>query len=277
MHQRLTGEDFWTEVCISTITLHGRSVLLVAWRDITGRKRLEEEQNRLMKELQRSNAELEQFAFVASHDLRAPLRAIESLSLWLEEDLAGILPAESAEHLWLLRERTKRMEALLDSLLEYSRIGRKKAEVVLVDTAALVKNIIDSLDISGRFAVTMTDLPCFSTARGPLNQVLSNLIGNVAKHHDLAKGCITVAAVQSDNLIEFSVIDDGPGIPEQYREKVFGMFQTLKPRDEVEGSGMGLALVRKIVEYNGGSVTIHAAEPRGAEVRFSWPLEIKGG
>jgi signal transduction histidine kinase len=166
------------------------------------------------------------------------------------------------------------MEALLDALLEYSRAGRVAADVTEVDRAAIVHGIADSLGLADRFTISLGDLPRLTTARTPFEQVLRNLIGNAVKHHDKDSGRIAISAMQGDDAVEFSVADDGPGIPEQFRDKVFGMFQTLKPRDEVEGSGMGLALVKKIVEHYGGSVAIHAAQPRGTEVRFTWPLKI---
>lgn len=236
-------------------------------RDITERRRLEDE-------LRRSNVELEQFAYVASHDLRAPLRAIDSLSEWLAQDLGDNLPPESAEHLKLLRGRVKRMEGLLDSLLEYSRIGRAQTTLEMVDVREVVDEIAELSGLSDRFVVVTDQLPVFNAYATPFVQVLRNLIGNAVKHHDKGKGTIVVNARELDTYYEFSVVDDGPGIPEQFREKVFGMFQTLRPRDEVEGSGMGLALVKKAVEYNGGTVRLDAAVPRGTRVTFTWPITV---
>lgn len=236
-------------------------------RDITERKKME-------ADLQRSNQELEQFAYVASHDLRSPLRAIENLSEWLVQDLGDDLPEESEKHLKLMRTRVKRMDRMLEDLLKYSRVGRIQAVIEEIDATAVVFEIIDDQDLNSRFKITTDSLPAFTTYATPFKQILQNLIGNAAKHHDTGKGNIVVRAKKLDRFYEFSIADDGPGIPEQYREKVFGMFQTLRPRDEVEGSGIGLALVKKTVEHYGGNVKLDAVTPRGTLVTFTWPVNI---
>ncbi|MFZ2957676.1 MAG: CHASE domain-containing protein [Candidatus Ozemobacteraceae bacterium] len=275
LHRTLDGINFWAEETISVITMDGQKALLVAWRNITDRKRVEKELEKKSSELAESNAELEQFAYVASHDLRAPLCAIESLSEWLEQDLGGSLQGESAKHLQLLRNRAKRMEKLLDDLLEYARIGHGEATVGEIDAAALVKELVDFQGLKNRFDLKLRNLPVFTTIYTAFRQVLHNLISNVAKHHDKGNGVISVTALERDGFYEFSFADDGPGIPKEYQDKVFGMFQTLKPRDEVEGSGMGLAMVKKIIEHLGGNISLGAAQPRGLEVRFTWPIHMK--
>ncbi len=251
-------------------------------KDITERKHFEEvirEGQELLteanKELQRSNTELEQFAYVASHDLRAPLRAIISLSEWLEQDLADTIPPESARHLELLKGRINRMEALLDALLEFSRVGRTATDIVDIDPVGVIQDIAFSLNLEERFTLQVSEMPRFSTMHTPFHQVLRNLMGNAMKHHDKEKGKLEITAKPVGDFIEFSIKDDGPGIPEQFREKVFELFQTLKPRDELEGSGMGLALVKKIIENVGGTVAIHTVQPHGTEVRFTWPLVME--
>ena len=236
-------------------------------------------------ELARSNAELDQFAYVASHDLKAPIRAIDSLATWIDEDAGDGLPDESARHLALLRQRTKRMERLLDSLLAYSRAGRKEAASEPVDTAALAREVAETVAPPGGFDVRVEgDFPVVETARAPLALVFRNLVGNAIKHHDRADGRVTVSARVLDGAApggaqtagagwaEFTVEDDGPGVAPAYRDRVFGMFQTLRPRDEVEGSGMGLAIVKKTVESRGGAVSVGEGAAGGARFRFTWPL-----
>ena len=208
-------------------------------------------------ELERSNAELDQFAYVASHDLKAPLRAIDSLASWIAEDAADALAPESARHLALLRSRAERMERLLDSLLEYSRAGRQEATTGPVETAALVRETVALVAPPEGFDVRIEgDFPTVVTARAPLELVVRNLVANAIKHHRRPDGCVSVSARTVGGWAEFTVADDGPGIAEAYRERVFSMFQTLRPRDEVEGSGMGLAIVRKTVEARGGRITL---------------------
>ena len=243
--------------------------------DITERKLLELRLAQGARELQRSNEELEQFAYVASHDLKAPLRGIENLVGWIEEDLEGTLTGDTQTNMTLLKSRVRRLESLLDDLLAYSRAGRADGTVAKVDTRALVGELAVLVSPPEGFEVTgAAGLPTLRAARAPLTQVLQNLINNAIKHHDnpLA-GHIRVDAVPATGgFVEFTVTDDGPGIPEQFRERVFGMFQTLRPRDQVEGSGMGLAIVRKLVERQGGTVWLAAGEGgRGVAAHFTWP------
>jgi PAS domain S-box-containing protein len=257
----------------------GQPHLLLVLADITERKQLEAKQQSLVEELRRSNADLEQFAYVASHDLKAPLRAIDSLAGWLEEDLGPALKDENRKHLSLLRQRTKRMERLLEDLLAYSRAGRVTADVAPVAIPHLVAEIAELLNPPAGFSVqllpTGTAPAGFATAVTPLRQVLYNLVANAVKHHDRAQGAIEVGVESKGDLVEFTVADDGPGIAPEFHRRIFGMFQTLRPRDEVEGSGMGLAMVERIVTRYGGQVTVECRQPRGSMFRFTWPQTIK--
>jgi signal transduction histidine kinase len=232
--------------------------------------------DKVTKELARSNAELEQFAYVASHDPKSPLRAIESLASWIREDLEPVLTDATRKHLDLLGNRVLRMEKLLDDLLDYSRIGRAGFDIKETDTAELVRQITGLLHVPGSFTVeTRGTLPVFHTAATPFGTVVRNLINNAIKHHDKNGGLIVFTAEDRGPLYEFCLSDDGPGIPAEFRERVFGMFQTLKSRDEVEGSGIGLTIVKKAVEYFGGTVTLEDNVPRGLRVRFTWPKTIE--
>lgn len=243
----------------------------VMFRNVNQRVQAEAELRRTMAELKRSNADLEHFAFAASHDLKSPLRAIDSLSQWLDEDLRDRLDPEHAGHLRLLRQRAQRMGRLLDDLLEYARAGRA-GNAEQVDVYQLVAQARELLSPPEGMRVEIEEpLPVVTAPVAPLRQVFVNLLGNAIKHHDRATGRVVVSARREDEWVEFTVADDGPGVPPEYREKVFEMFQTLRPRDEVEGSGMGLALVRRIVESAGGSVVLEGAGKRGAVVRFRWP------
>ncbi|SBW12780.1 putative Histidine kinase [uncultured Alphaproteobacteria bacterium] len=239
--------------------------------DITERKLQEERLGERTRDLERSNKELAAFAYVASHDLRSPLRGIAQLSEWIVEDMPGGVPDEIQGHITLMRSRVARMERLLDDLLAYSRIGRIEGDVAEADVAAICREAFDMFAPPPGFALDLApDLPSFRTLATPLTQVLHNLIGNAIKHHDRDRGRIAVSARKVRGGWAIAVADDGPGIAREYQERVFGLFQTLKPRDEVEGSGMGLALVRKIVEVYGGTVTVRS-EGRGAEFTFTWP------
>ena len=250
--------------------------------DITERKRMERRLAGQTRDLLRSNEELEQFAYVASHDLKAPLRGIENLVGWIEEDLEGQLVGDTRTNMDLLRIRVRRLESLLDDLLAYSRAGRTAAAFEEVDVEALVKELAVLVSPPEGFAIVASQtLPTMQAAKAPLTQALQNLIGNALKHHDRpGEGHVWIEADTRDGgMVEFSVTDDGPGVPRQFRDRVFGMFQTLRPRDEVEGSGMGLAIVRKLVERQGGRIWIDdgrdGPDGRGVSVRFTWPREAR--
>jgi PAS domain S-box-containing protein len=233
---------------------------------------LEERVAERTAELQRSNRELDRFAYVASHDLKAPLRAIDNLSKWIETDADDLLPPASQEHLAKLRSRVQRMERLLDDLLAFSRAGRVQHAPEHVVTADLVRSIFDLLAPPPEFRLVVDDsLPGLITQRVPLETVLRNLIGNAIKHHHRTDGCIRVTAIDKLDLVEFSVADDGPGIAPNFHQRIFELFQTLQPRDRVEGSGMGLAIVKKTVESMGGSINVDSAAGNGAVFRFTWP------
>ena len=224
------------------------------------------------EDLERSNADLEQFAYVASHDLKAPLRAIDNLAGWIEEDVAEHMSDDSREHMTLLRGRIGRLESLLEGLLRYARTGRDETEQSWVDTGPLVSEAVELLgepeivnvDIPG-------DLPRIHTSAAALQQVFRNLISNAVKHRDRDDVCVEIGHRDLGDEWEFSVTDDGPGIPEQYHDRIFQMFQTLKRRDEVEGSGLGLAMVRKLVRAHGGEIDVGSCDgERGSVFRFTW-------
>ncbi len=226
-------------------------------------------------ELERSMRELDEFAYVASHDLKSPLQGIRTLASWIEEDNADSLSDKSRRHLRQMQQRVTRLDALLDDLLQYSRAGRVDRDIVDVDTTELVHDAAALLGPPDGVTVSVADgAPRFRTARVPLEQVFRNLINNAIKHHDRGAARIEVGYADCGERFEFSVADDGPGIEPQFHEKVFQMFETLTPRDRVEGSGMGLAVIKKIVETFGGTIRVRSAPGRGATFLFTWPKTI---
>ncbi len=232
---------------------------------------LEQRVTQRAEEAGRRAAELEQFAYVVSHDLKAPLRAVSNLAGWLTEDLKDAMTTETEEQLALMRDRVARMHGLIEGLLAYSRIGRTGREVEDVDCAELVTEVIDSLAPPPGFVVDVApDLPVFQTDRLQLGQVFSNLIGNAVKHHGGSEGRIQVKGRDKGSYCEFSVADDGQGIAPEYHDKVFMMFQTLQVKDFGSNTGIGLALVKKIVEENGGVVHLKSEPGSGTEISFTW-------
>lgn len=229
--------------------------------------------------IEATNRELEEFAYAASHDLKAPLRVIDNTSKWIEEDLRDHLSGETRENMDLLRSRVYRMERLLDDLLDYSRVGRVADEryTETLSAQALIDDIL--LLLSPPDTVTVKVDASFASIRihrMPLQQIMLNLIGNAIKHHDKKTAFIEVTAEDRGTHYSFAVADDGPGIPVQFHEAVFKMFQTLKPRDQVEGSGMGLAMARKQIERAGGALELRSGEGRGCTFQFTWPKQQYG-
>lgn len=270
------GKTFPLEISTSEIYLHGQQYFSSIVRDVTEQKAAERERERFLRKLKESNEELERFAYIASHDLKAPLRAIDNLSKWIEEDLGEAIEGESREYMDLLHLRVHRMEKLLDDLLQYSRIGHKmdKTYEELIGGDELMADILSLVNAPKSFEINFSQ--AFSTIkvyRMPLQQILYNLISNAIKHHDKEKGHVKVDVKEKGNFYEFCVEDDGPGIPKAYHEKIFEMFQTLKPRDEVEGSGIGLAIVKKTIKLQGGELFLESEEGKGSHFRFTWPKE----
>ena len=233
---------------------------------------LEQRVARRSVEANRRAQELEQFAYVASHDLKAPLRGIANLAAWLQEDLGGKLTEATREQLDLLRDRVKRMNALIEGLLDYSRIGRTEQSVEEVDVAELLAEIVDSLSPPPEFSVKIADdMPTLHTDRLQLSQVFANLISNSIKHHGGEQGHVWVKASDQGDFYEFTVKDDGPGIAPEFHDKIFMMFQTLEAKDYDTDTGIGLALVKKIVQEHGGSIKLKSQPGKGARFRFTWP------
>ena len=241
-------------------------------RDITERKQAEERKIGLLREIESANEELQNFAYVVSHDLKAPLRAIGSLADWLSTDYADKFDAEGKEHMRLLISRVRRMDSLIDGILLYSRVGRVKETVVEVDLNQQVQEVIDLLAPPANIKVSIENpLPTIMTEPTRIQQVFQNLLSNAIKYMDKSEGRIRVACSEEGKQWKFSVSDNGPGIKQQHFEKIFQLFQTLAPRDRVESTGVGLALVKKIVEMYGGHVWIESTVGEGSTFFFTLP------
>ena len=221
---------------------------------------------------------LEQFAYVTSHDLKAPLRAVSNLAGWIEEDLNDKLDHASREQLALLRDRVRRMHNLIEGLLEYSRVGRTSEPENEVNTGELIEEIIDSLSPPKGFRIKVQeDMPTLYVDRLQLGQVFSNLISNSLKHHGGEKGKIRITGENLGEFCKFSVCDNGQGIDPKYHDKVFMMFQTLNSGDVENSTGIGLALVKKIVEEHGGTIRLESDVGKGTCFYFTWPSRRSAG
>lgn len=227
-------------------------------------------------QLQDRNRELDQFAYIVSHDLKAPLRGLESVSRWIEEDYRQLqeVPPHIQEFLRLMRLRVHRMENLIAGILALSRVDRAEELRERVDVGELLQELVEDLAPPPGFTVRLPpETPVLWTVRTHLAQVFQNLLSNAVKYHDQpAQGTATVTWRATATHHVFAITDDGPGIAPEYHERIFQIFQTLQARDTVESTGVGLSIVKKIVERHGGTVRVASAEGRGATFTFTWPL-----
>jgi signal transduction histidine kinase len=239
--------------------------------------RLEREQRtreleRLTRALEATNKELDQFAYAASHDLKAPLRGIRNLAQWIQDDSGDSLSAEAKEHMRLMRDRVARMEALVDGMLAYARATKKQTSRESVDVGRLVREVVELLDPPARVTIHIDPgLPTVQAERIPLQQVVMNLLSNAIKHGRADSPTIEVGCADIADEHDFKVSDNGPGIPPDARDRIWEIFQTLESRDKVEGSGIGLAVVKRIVESQGGRAWVESVPGAGATFHFTWP------
>lgn len=260
-----SGAEFPVEIGLNPVPGEKGTLVLAAVTDISKRKQVE-------LDLRQANAHLEEFTYVASHDLKSPLRGISDLVEWVSDDLGAAAPSEVKHNLERIGMRVKRMERIIEDLLTYARAGRASTELTQVEPRALIDDILEVAAIPAAFevAVHVTVQP-FMAARTPLETVLRNLIGNAVKHHDKDRGRIEIAAVDADLYCEFTVADDGPGIAFKDRERVFRMFQTATAAERT-GSGIGLAISKRMVEAHGGRIVLESENrTRGTRFRFWWP------
>lgn len=223
-------------------------------------------------ELVRSNRELEQVAYGASHDLKAPLRGIATVCDWIEEDLVDVMTDDARKHLGQLRGRVERMGAIVDGILAFARVGQARAQPETVDIGALVVDVVELLQApAGAIIQIAPAMPVACVQRQLLEQVFSNLIGNALKYARRADARVDVGASEADGFLELWVADNGPGIATQHHERIWSLFQRLESQDEIEGTGVGLALVKKIVEGQGGRAWVDSQPGEGATFRFLWP------
>lgn len=244
-------------------------------QDITERKRMEEQLDGVVRDLKRSNEELEQFAYVASHDLRQPLRTVRSYLSLIEDSIDDKLDDETREFMDFIRDGVKRMDSLITDLLAYSRVGRRVADGP-IDSGRMVD--LSLLDLQAEIDETHAQisvpatLPVIEGDSGEMTRLFQNLIGNALKYRKPEQVPQIVLNCADQGLQwEFSVADNGIGIAPEHRERAFGIFQRLHGRHEYEGTGIGLAICRKIVERQGGLIWCEGNSQGGATFRFTWP------
>jgi len=241
-------------------------------QDVTARAENESQMKAYSESLEKINRELDQFAYIVSHDLKAPLRAINNLSVWIEEDLEGKMDEGTTKNFELLRSRIKRMEALIEGILQYSRAGRVKAELHPIEVYDFVQDIVANLSPPSHFKVHVQEaMAVISMEKIAMEQVFANFISNAIKYNSSAEPEIRISYQENDSEHVFCVSDNGPGIEPEFHEKVFQIFQTLQSRDVMESTGVGLAIVKKIIEEKGGRVWLESEPGQGAYFYFSLP------
>lgn len=240
--------------------------------ELQGKEKLLTEQ---AKELENANQELKNFASIVSHDLKAPLRAIGSLTNWIASDYADKFDKEGKEQLELLIGRVKRMHDLIDGILQYSRVGRIREDMVDIDLNKVVTKVIDMIVPSKNIKIQVVNkLPSILCEKTRIQQVFQNLLSNAVKFMDKPDGEIKIGCVEEDGYWKIHVADNGPGIEEKYFAKIFQIFQTLNPRDQVESTGVGLTVVKKIVEMYGGKVWVESKIGEGTTFLFTLPKQL---
>lgn len=267
---RLSGLVKGFTAVVSWVTVLALIPLVPKALALPGLQGVNAELRRTADNLKRSNEELETFALTTTRDLKGPLHAVGQLAQLIVEESGTHLPDSSRKDLALMMQRVERMKKMLDCQLEYSRIGLAQHRVEPINTSNLVREIVEMLSLPAGFTVSVANLPTMKTRKAPLEQVFRQLIGNAVKHHNRSEGKVEVFANTTDSFVEFVVRDDGPGIAPEYHELVFKMFQALNPRDQLEGLGMGLAFVKKIVETQGGRVWVESSLGKGAAFHFTW-------
>jgi PAS domain S-box-containing protein len=273
-HRRKDATTFYVETSLKYVSQENEDHIIAVARDITERKRAEERQAQLLQEVKSVNQELKDFAYIVSHDLKAPLRGIKTLTDWLATDYADKLDENGREQMNLLLNRVQRMHNLIDGVLKYSRVGRVKEEKVKVNLNDLVSEVIDMVALPENIEITIENqLPVVECEQIRIMQVFQNLLSNAVKYMDKPKGQIRISCVEEDGFWNFSVSDNGPGIEEKYFDKIFQMFQTLTPRDEFESTGIGLTVVKKIIEMYGGRILVESEVGNGTTFFFTLPKE----
>ena len=285
---RSDGEVFHAELAMTIGQINGESVITFFVRDISARKKAEEQQAHYAADLERSNRDLEQFAYVASHDLQEPLRKIRAFGDRLELKCKDLLDETARECVGRMQSAAARMQELIEGLLTLSRITRRARDFVQVDLGEIVQQVLGDLEaqverVHGQ--VEVGHLPTIQAEPVQIRQLLQNLIGNALKFHrpdEPARVKIEARYVLpreqrqsrkslAEEKCRITVEDNGIGFDPQYAERIFGIFQRLHPRDEYEGTGIGLAICRRIVEYHGGQITARGTPGKGSTLRSSCP------
>jgi len=240
--------------------------------DITERRATEKRSQELVQELEFTNRELKDFAHIVSHDLKAPLLGIRSLTEWLANDYQDKLDEKGKRYLDIISNRTKRMHNLLEGILRYSKLSYRNEEKMVINLNEVVVEVVDMLALPDSISIIIeNDMPLLKLDRTRTQQLFENLISNAIKYMDKPNGQIRISCHDQGEFWQFNVQDNGCGIEAKHFERIFKVFQTLKPRDEFESTGIGLTIVKKIVEMYGGKIWVESKVGEGSTFHFTLP------
>ncbi|PAW76975.1 MAG: hypothetical protein B9S32_12790 [Verrucomicrobia bacterium Tous-C9LFEB] len=274
MHLRVDGTPFMAEVLLTPIQDKGRRRLHVVWRDITERKQAEQVRLKLLAELERSNQDLEKFAYIASHDLQEPLRMVSSYTQLLAEKYRGKLDEKADKYIFYAVDGATRMHDLIRDLLAYASVHKTESALPEIQCSELVRDALRNLSCaieSSRATVIVGELPVIRADRILMLQVFQNLIGNAVKFSNPNNPRIEISSRKEGREWFFEIRDNGIGIDPQFHERIFGIFQRLHDRKKYQGTGIGLAVVKKIVEQYDGRIWVESNLGQGACFAFSFP------
>ncbi len=274
--QRADGSTFPVQIDVVAVRDASDQPLfrVATVQDISERRKHIAELGRRTTELFRSNTDLEQFAYVASHDLQEPLRAVAGCVQLLRKRYAEKLDDRANEYIEFAVDGASRMQRLIDDLLTYSRLGRKNEKRQVTDSAASLSTALANLSVGlqeSQAIVTNDPLPMIATYSSQLTNVFQNLIGNALKFRNASSPRVHVGAIRHEAAWHFSVRDNGIGIDPQYFERIFGIFQRLHTRTEYPGTGIGLAMCKRVVEQHGGRIWVESAVGAGSTFHFTIP------
>jgi light-regulated signal transduction histidine kinase (bacteriophytochrome) len=253
------------------------SLLVITIYQTIGLIKRNEQLERIAEKLKKSNRELKEFAYIGSHDLKEPLRGIVQLTEWTLEDSRNELDKKSKEYLNMLKERTTHMNNMIQDILEYSRIGRIEEKAEKIDLNELVQNIIDLLAPPDNIKIIIENkLPEYTADKTRLTQLFENLISNAMKYIDKPDGIIKIGCMEEENEWKFNISDNGPGIEEKYFEKIFKIFHTLGINQTDKSTGIGLTIVKKIIDLYEGRIWVESEIGKGTTFYFTLPKQHKG-
>jgi PAS domain S-box-containing protein len=274
LHRRKDGTTFPVEVNVKFIDQDKKSYMVAIARNITEHKKAEQKQAELLEKVESINRELNDFAYIVSHDLKAPLRGIKTLANWISTEYRNKLDNAGKEQIDLLCRRVQSMHNLIDGVLQYSRVGCIKQAKTKINLDELIPEVIDMVAPPDYIEITIeNELPVIEFEKTRILQVFQNLLSNAVKYMDKPQGRIRIGCVEENGFWKFSIADNGPGIEEKHFDRIFRIFQTISSHDEYESTGVGLTVVKKIVELYGGKIYVQSQVGKGSTFFFTLPKQ----